>query len=200
MDTSWSAVSRANYREAQEGDRQFSLPCIGFVSEAVGKCASGKWFFPSSTGKRWDPDNYSQDLRAISDPAGLVWSCLDFRHTFGSHLAQEGESLFKIATLLGNSPEICRRHYAALIPEGMHDVVEFAHPKMKKNFEQDSTNALLKQSLAENVTCVRKINRTTPTAAGFVPPASMPACHITKKMRSADWTHSDKQRTLFIIK
>jgi integrase len=83
------------------------------------------WFFPSPTGKRWDPDNFSQDLRAINEAAGLGWSCLDFRHTFGSHLAQKGESLYKIAELMGNSPEICRRHYAALMPEKMRETVEF---------------------------------------------------------------------------
>jgi len=27
--------------------------------------------------------------------------------------------------MMGNSPEICRRHYAALIPEEMGDAVEF---------------------------------------------------------------------------
>ncbi len=57
--------------------------------------------------------------------ADLSWSCLDFRHTFGSQLAMKGESLYKISHLLGNSPEICRKHYAALIPEEMNDVVEF---------------------------------------------------------------------------
>lgn len=83
------------------------------------------WFFPSPTGKRWNPDNFSQDLRKINKAHGLKWGCLDFRHTFGSHLAQKGESLYKIATLMGNSPAICQRHYAALIPEAMHDTVEF---------------------------------------------------------------------------
>jgi len=37
----------------------------------------------------------------------------------------KGESPYKSATLLGNSPEICRRHYAALLPEAMNDTVEF---------------------------------------------------------------------------
>ncbi len=83
------------------------------------------WFFPSPKGKRWHPDNFSQDLRAINKANGLDWGCLDFRHTFGSQLAQKGESLFKIAALMGNSPAICQRHYAALIPETMHDTVEF---------------------------------------------------------------------------
>ncbi len=37
----------------------------------------------------------------------------------------KGESLYKISELMGNSPEICRRHYAALIPEQMRGTVEF---------------------------------------------------------------------------
>ena len=49
-----------------------------------------------------------------------------YRHTFGSQLAMKGESLYKISTLMGNSPEICRRHYAALLPEALIDSVEFA--------------------------------------------------------------------------
>ena len=83
------------------------------------------WFFPSPNRKRWDPDNFSQDLRKLNTDADLDWSCLDFRHTFGSHLAQKGESLYKIAELMGNSPNICRRHYAALIPELMQNTVDF---------------------------------------------------------------------------
>ena len=86
------------------------------------------WFFTSPRGCQWDPDNFAARLRWINASAGLPWSCLDFRHTFGSLLAQRGVSLFKISELMGNSPEICRRHYAALIPEQMADVVEFDTP------------------------------------------------------------------------
>lgn len=102
------------------------------------------WLFPSPRGRRWDPDNFSQELREINRAHNLNWSCLDFRHTFGSHLAQKGESLYKIAELMGNSPEICRKHYAALVPEKMHDVVEFApggSPKVA------TTEAMLQQIL-----------------------------------------------------
>jgi len=38
----------------------------------------------------------------------------------------KGESLYKISALMGNSPEIYRRRYAALMPEIMVDCVEFA--------------------------------------------------------------------------
>lgn len=86
---------------------------------------AAQWYFPSPRGFRWDPDNFSRRLRAINRKHGLPWSCLDYRHTFGSQLAQKGVSLTKIAELMGNSPEICRRHYVALLPEQMTDVVEF---------------------------------------------------------------------------
>jgi len=72
---------------------------------------------------------FSQDLRAVNQEAGLPWACLIYRHTFGSQLAMKGESLYKIATLMGNSPEICRRHYAALVPEALNDSVEFTPSK-----------------------------------------------------------------------
>lgn len=90
------------------------------------KAGSGTWLFPSPEGKRWDADNFSSDLRDRNEKAKLPWGSLDFRHTFGSQLAIKGESLYKISTLMGNSPEICRRHYAALIPEALGDSVEFA--------------------------------------------------------------------------
>ncbi len=107
------------------------------------KRTKGTWFFPSPAGKRWDPDNFSQDLRALNQAVGMGWKgadgklltpfgCLDYRHTFGSQLAMKGESLYKISVLMGNSPEICRRHYAALAPEALSDSVEFgvAPPKV----------------------------------------------------------------------
>jgi len=83
------------------------------------------WIFPSPTGTRWDADNFSTTLSNSNRTVQLKWTCLDYRHTFGSQLAMKGESLYKISKLMGNSPEICRRHYAALSPESMFDCVEF---------------------------------------------------------------------------
>ena len=51
--------------------------------------------------------------------ARIRWNA--FRHTFGSLLAQEGVSLDKIAAWMGNSPQICRRHYAQFVPRDRHD-------------------------------------------------------------------------------
>lgn len=85
----------------------------------------GGWYFSTPTGKRWDPDNLSRELRTANGKAGLKWTCLDYRHTFGSQLAMKGESLHKISKIMGNSPEICRKHYAALLPESLIASVEF---------------------------------------------------------------------------
>ncbi len=97
-----------------------------YLDGYVVPASESSWLFPSPNGIRWQPDNFSQDLRAANRAAGLNWSCLDYRHTFGSLLAQRGISLFQIATLMGNSPEICRRHYAALVPESMAELVTFS--------------------------------------------------------------------------
>ena len=114
------------------------------------------WFFPSPRGRRWDTDNFSQDLREINRSHRLDWSCLDFRHTFGSSLAQMGRSLFQIAELMGNSPEICRRHYAALMPEKMHDVMEFSPGTA---LPVDKTEVMLKQIL-------EKLDQNEPASVG----------------------------------
>lgn len=83
------------------------------------------WYFTTPMGSQWDSDGFGASLRRLNRPAGLRWTALDFRHTFGSHLAMKGETLFKISKLLGNGPEVCRRHYAALLPESLVAAVEF---------------------------------------------------------------------------
>lgn len=97
----------------------------GYLDAYGYRVVPGRWLFPSPLGLRWDGDNFSHALRDVNKKAGLSWSCLDYRHTFGSQLAMKGESLYKISALMGNSPEICRRHYAALQPETLADSVEF---------------------------------------------------------------------------
>ena len=124
--------------QAKEIDGEFWQPKTGkdrvvpisktlrrYLDTYVPKKVAGKWYFSTPEGKRWDPDNFSQFLRETNKKAGLVWACLDFRHTFGSHLAMKGESLYKISKLMGNSPEICQKHYAHLTPESLLDSVEF---------------------------------------------------------------------------
>jgi integrase len=119
---SWEPKTKKNRAVPVSSRLRFYLDKWQLKSER----GHGPWLFPSPEGKRWDPDNFSADLRAANENAKLTWGCLDFRHTFGSQLAMKGESLYKISQLMGNSPEICRRHYAALLPESLVDSVEFA--------------------------------------------------------------------------
>jgi integrase len=124
-------VGRETWRPKTRRNRRVPISsALRSYLDSYGPPAKGPWYFPSPRGPRWDPDHFSQRLREINHENGLVWSCLDFRHTFGSQLAIKGESLYKISELLGNSPEICRRHYAALIPEQMRDTVEFG-PRLR---------------------------------------------------------------------
>ncbi|MEM1210768.1 MAG: site-specific integrase [Planctomycetota bacterium] len=105
---------------------RYTPPATAADAPTPGVGGSQAWYFPSPEGTLWDPDNFSdRHLYKANHEKDLRWSCLDFRHTFGSHLAQNGVSLYKISTLMGNSPEICRRHYASLVPETMTSEVDF---------------------------------------------------------------------------
>jgi len=75
--------------------------------------------------KRVPRPTHLRQVRPTLRPAPDEATCLDFGHTFGSQLAQNGVSLYKISALMGNSPEICRRHYAALIAETLADELDF---------------------------------------------------------------------------
>jgi integrase len=44
----------------------------------------GGWYFPNPQGMRYDPDNFSGDLARFDKANGIVLTCLDYRHTFGS--------------------------------------------------------------------------------------------------------------------
>lgn len=103
-----------------------------YLDEYLATITPGTWFFASPDGCRMDPDNFSAMLREVNKAAGLEWGCLDFRHTFGSHLAMKGESLYKISKIMGNSPQICEKHYAALMPECLYESVEFGGAPVAK--------------------------------------------------------------------
>ena len=103
----------------------------GYLDKYTPLASDHGWYFPSPTGVWWDCDGFSQELRSANIETGLIWSCLDYRHTFGSMLAHNSVSLYIIASLMGNSPDICRKHYASLIPEALGDEVEFGDTLQK---------------------------------------------------------------------
>ena len=81
------------------------------------RAGKGPWLFPSVEGKKWDVDNLGHRLSAMMDDAGLPWTFLDFRHTYGSMLAKAGLSALQVSRLLGNSERVCRKHYIGLFNE-----------------------------------------------------------------------------------
>jgi integrase len=83
------------------------------------------WYFPSPCGHWWDPDNFSSALAKANNKHGLHWGCDEYRHTFGSQLVMKGVSLYMVSELMGNSPEVCRKHYAALVPASLVGAVDF---------------------------------------------------------------------------
>lgn len=84
-----------------------------------------RWAFPSPKGMRWEPNNLTHRLeRLMEKHEGWDFTFLTFRHTFGSQLAQKGVSLYKIATLMGNSEKVCRDHYAALAVEDLQTEID----------------------------------------------------------------------------
>lgn len=56
-------------------------------------------------------------LKPISEKIGKPINALILRHTFGSLMIRAGFNYVEVSTIMGNSPEICRRHYARLSPD-----------------------------------------------------------------------------------
>jgi len=95
------------------------------------------WVFPSPEGDVWDTNRFTCRLGTIQNRIKLKWRCMDFRHTFASHLALNGISLLKISKLMGNSEAICEKYYAKLLPQDLVEEVALMDGLVKKNDEND---------------------------------------------------------------
>ena len=67
----------------------------------------------------WERAKKTKDAEIDAALERIGWNA--FRHTFGSLLAQSGVSIDKISAWMGNTPEVCRRHYAQFIPRDKRD-------------------------------------------------------------------------------
>lgn len=67
----------------------------------------------------WEKEKAERNSEIENHLNRIGWN--SFRHTFGSLLAQNGVSLDKISAWMGNTPEVCRRHYAQFIPRDRRD-------------------------------------------------------------------------------
>ena len=117
-----------------------SLSLRPYLDGILAGLSGDRWLFTNPEGRQWSGDGFSTVLRdanlaalkKLTDDgkdAMPIWSALDFRHTFGTMLASSGVSLFIIADWMGNSPEICRKHYAVLIQRMLHKYIEFMKPE-----------------------------------------------------------------------
>ena len=104
-------------RPAGTGPRRSARRSAAASTPAAAVWYPAGWLFSSPAGSWWDPDNFSPDLADANRAAALRWSCLDYRHSFGSHLGDEGESLNKIASLIGTRQKFVRRRYTVLSPK-----------------------------------------------------------------------------------
>lgn len=87
-----------------------------FSAQAKGK-ENDEFLFKDEQGNAWSKMQTSRRMRAACKAAKIVPTTLrDLRRSYGSWLANAGERLEVIATLLGHSDtRITRRHYAHLV-------------------------------------------------------------------------------------
>ncbi|MEP6671048.1 MAG: tyrosine-type recombinase/integrase [Chthoniobacter sp.] len=98
------------------GDRTVTiLPPLKALLENYLPGLRGNWVIPSSKGKQWGGDSFSDKLRSLNKAAGLKWNCLHYRHTFATQRAFVGWPLFRIAKEMGNSVSVVEEYYAGFI-------------------------------------------------------------------------------------
>jgi integrase len=77
-------------------------------------------YWPMCDAERACIEALRADKRCKRIPAERIsWSA--FRHTFGSLLAQSGVGLDKISSWMGNTPAVCKKHYAQFVPRDHRD-------------------------------------------------------------------------------
>ena len=91
------------------------------------------YFFPNPrTGQRWTYSVWRRQVERDVIAAGMDYGASKvrgvvthtFRHTLASWMAQEDVQLLKIARILGNTPEICARHYSHLLPQDLDETIQ----------------------------------------------------------------------------
>jgi site-specific recombinase XerD len=88
------------------------MPLPDFVVSEVMKW-EGKYFFWTGVGSiKTAIGNWERALERVGKVAGVKFHAHRLRDSFAVSLLSKGVSLENVATLLGNSPAICFKHYA----------------------------------------------------------------------------------------
>ncbi|MFP4028638.1 MAG: tyrosine-type recombinase/integrase [Candidatus Brocadiia bacterium] len=130
-----SEIWRARWRDVRFGERRITVPTtktkqprvvpLASALESILKTSAGEkdgYIVPRRRKWTWEARCILEELRRMCGniPRDRIrWNA--WRHTFATLLVQDGVSLDKISAWMGNSPEICRRHYAQFVPRGRHD-------------------------------------------------------------------------------
>ncbi len=124
LGSGWISVGRVRATQTKTG-RARTVPIFAALRERLeaipAERRTGRVIAWPAESERWNDAalDYLDRLRAalpeLAAAGKIGFNC--WRHTFCSLLAQTGKlSIDQIASISGHTPEVCRRHYAHLIP------------------------------------------------------------------------------------
>jgi integrase len=95
--------------------RRVLIPVIPELREAIEKApvSSPTLVVSEETGRPYKPTDFRYQFRRIADAAGLPRSrkSMTLRHTMASMLGEAGCTESEVVAILGNLPEVARKHY-----------------------------------------------------------------------------------------
>jgi integrase len=133
LDLKWSQVDRAGgailiHRSKTGKARSIPLNArLTGVLDRATRHVRSDFVLCDHEGHRLDPYVTTRAVESAMERAGItktrgaVFNL--FRHTFGSRLAETGVDMATIATIMGNSPEVCHRHYIRFSPRHLKEAM-----------------------------------------------------------------------------
>ncbi len=92
---------------------QVRHPLPKFVLDSLVNIGNDRYFFWSGQGKlKSAVGDWQRSIRKLMKDANIKGHPHMFRHTLAVELLNKGVNIEHVAAILGNSPEVCRRHYA----------------------------------------------------------------------------------------
>jgi hypothetical protein len=80
----WLGLLHPLLHRQQEAEGPISTRLKTYLDKWRLKHRRSTWLFPSPESKRWDPDNFSQDLRALNETMKLPWGDPSTHKTTGA--------------------------------------------------------------------------------------------------------------------
>lgn len=89
------------------------------------------WLFPSRQGRPLTRQRLFQIVRSAGERIGLDLSPHQLRHTFATHLLENGADLRSVQMMLGHSDLSTTQVYTQVVEDRLRDVLENKHPLQK---------------------------------------------------------------------